>query len=256
MVKILAFDTETSGLPPKLGENWTQKDILEKQLQTNANSWTIELLDTWASIIQLGYILYDTENTENIKIFDKYISIPDNIDIDADSLKIHNISREKIYSSNNSVSISMAIQEFIQDAEQADIIIAHNVKFDRLMIISELMKLTPLNKRDENASVKMMLDNKKFVCTMDETTTICKIPLKINYIDKLTNKPNSFIKNKAPKLLEAHNYLFEHNNILKDKLHNAINDAIVCLKIYCKYKYNIDICNTNAIIAERIAALL
>ena len=180
MVKILAFDTETSGLPPKFGESWRQKDILEKQLQTNANSWTIELLDTWASIIQLGYILYDTENTENIKIFDKYISIPDNIDIDADSLKIHNISREKIYSSNNSVSISMAIQEFIQDAEQADIIIAHNVKFDRLMIISELMKLTPLNKRDENASVKMMLDNKKFVCTMDETTTICKIPLKIN----------------------------------------------------------------------------
>ena len=75
MVKILVFDTETSGLPPEMsGKNWEERDAKSKQLlsisdyKKHKSMWS-SYIESWPSIVQLSYILYDTLNPEDSKIF-------------------------------------------------------------------------------------------------------------------------------------------------------------------------------------------
>ena len=64
-MKILVFDTETNDKPPlmKNGSWFTDKRLLSKPnlKKKNGGLWS-EMLDKWPHIIQLAYILYDTEN--------------------------------------------------------------------------------------------------------------------------------------------------------------------------------------------------
>ena len=72
-MKILVFDTETTGLPEK----------------------TASIYDSskWPHIVQLSYIFYDTSlNTSVIK--DEYIKISPIVNISEESIKIHKIDRE------------------------------------------------------------------------------------------------------------------------------------------------------------------
>jgi len=59
-MKCLIFDTETSGLPPK-----------------NLDIKNEENLKDWPYLMQLTYIIYDTEKNEVDEIYNKYINIPD-----------------------------------------------------------------------------------------------------------------------------------------------------------------------------------
>ena len=61
-MKIVVFDTETSGLP-------TEKNA--SIYQTNK----------WPHILQLSYIVYDTDNHTIVTVEDDYINIDDGIDV-------------------------------------------------------------------------------------------------------------------------------------------------------------------------------
>ena len=76
-MKVLIFDTETTGLP-------TEKNP--------------SIYDTskWPHVIQLSYIVYDTETNDIITVEDDYINISDDVVIEPGSQKIHNISRDMI----------------------------------------------------------------------------------------------------------------------------------------------------------------
>ena len=81
MVKILAFDTETSDRAPYIPgtTRWenSKKLLSIKDLKKENSMWST-LLVKWPSIIQLAYVLYDTENPQTqTKIFNKYIDIED-----------------------------------------------------------------------------------------------------------------------------------------------------------------------------------
>ena len=192
MVKILVFDTETTGLPPNMyGSTWDERQKFDDSLlkpQDVVSSWE-KVLPEWPSIIQLSYILYDTENPDSAKIFNKYIDIPDNVVISEGSKAIHHITREKIASvpPENRATVQDALNEFLDDVKQVDVVVGHNVQFDRKMVVAELLRLSA----DDNLpQFKDMMDDANIECTMVKTTQIIQIRKQENL--------NFFIKLKVP----------------------------------------------------------
>jgi DNA polymerase III epsilon subunit-like protein len=253
MVKILAFDTETNDRAPYIPGTTTwihSKKLLSiKNLKKKKSMWST-LLDKWPHIIQLAYILYDTEHPETkTKIFNKYIDIEDNIKISEESLAIHHISKDKIkkMDSKNRCKIQDALKEFLEDVKEADIIVGHNVAFDRKMIVAELLRLTKDTNTgkdliDEN--IVTMMKDKKFKCTQEITKPLCKLKIK---------NSKECHQYKTPKLIEAYEYFFGCIPKL-DMLHDALIDTIITLRVYCiSLKTNaIDINHTNKMITSYI----
>jgi DNA polymerase III subunit epsilon len=256
--KILVFDTETTGVPPTMpGQNWTEKQqydasLLQKEhLET---SWSNnQLLDQWPSILQLSYIVYDLENPLDVKIFNKYIDIPDNIVISETSVAVHHITRETIANapSENRATIEKALQEFLEDVKKSDIVVGHNVQFDRKMVVAELLRLS---EQDHLPEIHDMMDETKFECTMIQSTPICNLKRKQEYMDKKTGKQKFFYKIKSPKLSEAYKHFFGYEPS-GDALHDALIDVVVCLRVFCKYKYNLDVCGQNPNVTYYIKAI-
>jgi len=259
MVKILVFDTETSDKPPDMpGKTWKEREKYGKNMLKfseflKKNSLWDHFIQSWPSIIQLSYILYDTEIPEISKIFNKYIDIPDDIEITTESMKIHHITKAKIKaaSSVNKAKIYDALNEFMSDVLKADIIVAHNVQFDRKMIICELIRL---QKKNHITQIKAMMNDSYFDCTMEKTKYMCKLKKKFEYIDKKTGKQKYFYKIKYPKLIEAYNHFFGYEPN-PDAMHDAIIDAVICLRVYCislEKNKSFDICGTNPLITDYI----
>lgn len=230
MVKIIAFDTETSDRAPYIPGTTTwinSKKLLSiKDLKKDKSMWST-LLVKWPSIIQLAYILYDTENPGKSKIFNKYIDIEDDVIISAESLAIHHISKDKIQKmgSKDRAKIQDALKEFLEDVKIADVVVGHNVAFDRKMIVSELLRLTKEkpNKDFDDENIINMMINKKFKCTQEITRPICKLQ------NKNKNKTDQF---KNPKLIEAYEHFFGCAP-KQELLHDALIDAIITLRVYC-----------------------
>ena len=257
MVKILVFDTETTDVPPNMpGKNWEERDEHSKNLLSlkdykKKNSMWSEYVSSWPSILQLSYILYDTDDKANATIFNKYIDIPEDVKISEGSLAIHHITREKIASAAdvNRAKIYDALDKFMDDVSKADIIVGHNVQFDRKMIIAELTRVSKEHKIDQ---IKEMMDDSHFECTMEKTKAVCNLKIRIEYNDKKTGEPKAFYKIKSPKLLESYKHYFGYEPS-GDSLHDALIDVVVCLRVYCMtLSEPIDVCGTNSIITNYI----
>ncbi len=124
---------------------------------------------------------------------------------------------------------------FISAVQKADIIVGHNVEFDRIIIIGELMRMRESQIYEEstiNASIALFVNNSKFKCSMQDNTSVLKI---------ISSSPYGGYK--WPKLMEAYKYYFTEsaNNMDASILHNSLYDTIMCIRIYCKYALNIDI---------------
>jgi DNA polymerase-3 subunit epsilon len=249
MVKILAFDTETSDRAPYIPGTTTwvnSKKLLSiKNLKKKTSMWST-LLTKWPSIIQLAYILYDTDNpSTKTKIFNKYIDIEEDVKISEESLAIHHISHQKMESKDRA-KIQDVLKEFLKDVKEADTIVGHNVAFDRKMIVAELLRLT---KNSEDPDIIEMMTDKKFKCTQEITRPMCKLE------NTNTNGQNkkSYYKFKTPRLIEAYEHFF--GCVPKQELlHDALIDAIICLRVYCISldKNPIDINHTNKTITSYI----
>lgn len=185
-MKILFFDTETTGLISKT---------------------------KFPYIVQFSYIIYDTELKTILK-YDEIIHIP--IEIPEEATKIHHITTEM--SKKSTVEISECLIEFVNHCKKVDLIVAHNVSFDKQMVIGEA-------KRQE-IDIQPFL-NATFYCTMQETTAFCNI--------LATKMERKYVK--YPKLIELHDKLFEENTPLT--LHNSFNDVLICFKCYFKYRHDI-----------------
>jgi DNA polymerase III epsilon subunit-like protein len=131
----------------------------------------------------------------------------------------------------------------MNDIMVSDVVVAHNVNFDRKMIISELIRLLPNEK--VNNQIKKMMTNKFFECTMVKTKPICNIQKRYDYISKKTGKSGFFYKTKSPKLIESYEYFFGYKPN-PEMLHDAIMDVVICLRVYCICLENgFDICGKN-----------
>lgn len=267
MVKIFVFDTETTGIPcmDKLTydtKRQIERNLMDKNLHIASNEWK-RWIQVWPSITQLSYVVYDTESPEDAKIFNKYIDLPELVEIQEGASKITHMykSREdalrkgvdpntpglfilnkiKQDDPESVMPIRDAMYELMSDLLQCQYIVAHNVDFDKKMILAELYRLGQLS------AFATILENNRFVCTMQKTINVCKITA-------ISKKGNPYYK--FPKLSETYENLFGYKPT-GEALHNAVIDVVVCLRIFCKLgePVDIDIQGTNKRITELINSI-
>ena len=207
-MKLLVFDTETTGLPDK--------------------SASIYESSKWPHIVQLSYIFYDTSlNTSVIK--DEYIKLSPVVNISEESIKIHKLDRE--FLNKNGKHIVPVLREFNKYLKACDIVIGHNISFDKRMIFVECFRNKveqEFTKFKDNHKI-----NKKEFCTMKNSTKFCNIT-------SLNKANKEYVK--LPKLEELHEKLFPNEN-KPENLHNSLIDVFITLKCYMKLEHNYIISN-------------
>ena len=209
-MKVLVFDTETTGLP-------------EKGASIYDNS-------KWPYIIQLSYILYDMSNNSAL-IKNNYIKINESVIISPDSFNIHHISREIL--DERGINIVPALREFNECLKRCDVVVGHNISFDKRLIFVECFR------HNIKQYFTQFIDNKQIAkpefCTMKNTTQFCKL--------ERLSKTNQ-IYSKHPKLSELYSLLFPEEPLPAD-LHNSLIDVAMTLRCYLKYVANFDVIEVN-----------
>lgn len=206
-MKTIVVDTETSGLP-------LHKDS------------SIYKSDEWPHILQLSYMIYDDITHEILIEVNDYIAIEKSCTISEASYEVHGLTREFLQS--NGIPIKDALHKFKKHMNSCDVVVGHNISFDKRMILAECVRL------------KIFLNMKNTYCTMRNTKDVCKIQMQ-------NSKGETYYK--YPSLSELHYYLFGHN--IK-KLHDASVDILICMRCYFKINYGFDIVATNKQVATFI----
>ena len=211
-MKILVFDTETTGLPVR--------------------GSSIYELNKWPHIIQLSYILYDISKNEVLVEKDEYIKLNPTVTIEPESIAIHKITREIL--DEKGIHIKSALSTFNKYMRSCDIVVGHNISFDKRMIFVECIR----QKMDQQFTnfENNIQKHKPEYCTMKNTTELCQLT-KTNAVNKTYNK--------YPKLVELHEKLFPDKKAPQN-LHNSMVDILYTLKCYIKIITNEDITEKNA----------
>ena len=145
-MKVLVFDTETTGLPSK-------------------RNLSISNSQGWPYIVQISYILFDFDEFSILEISDNIVKIPNDIIMSNYVINIHKITNE--ISKNEGKNIKKVLTKFKQICFKADYIIGHNISFDKNIVLVEAFR---------NKIRNIFPRNKKFYCTMKNSLNICKLP--------------------------------------------------------------------------------
>ena len=206
-MKVIVFDTETTGLIPSRFP----------RIASN--------LEKYPYIVQLSYIVYDTDNHKILHEQDDIIRLPDDVEISEDSIAVHGITKK--LSKNRGIHIDSALEIFSLYVKQCQCVVAHNIDFDMTMIDVECIR-TGIN--------YPFTSEKIYYCTMNKTKDMCNIVRKFRNIG-----PNGQVRMesyvKKPTLNELHVHLFKCS---PKGLHDALIDVRVCLRCFLKVVYNID----------------
>uniref|UniRef100_A0A6C0B046 Exonuclease domain-containing protein n=1 Tax=viral metagenome TaxID=1070528 RepID=A0A6C0B046_9ZZZZ len=230
---VLVFDTETDGLPQNM------------RAIPNINNY-----QDWPKIVQLSYMLYDTDANKIVLCHNYVIRVSN---ISHESTKIHGITNEK--SQRDGIPIKEALKLFIENMKKADLIVAHNVEFDQKVILAELYSAMVQEKESESEftntesnywvnSIGHMLYTKKYYCTMQESIDLCSL----ESFTKVDKKPYK----KFPSLLELYRHLFGYE---PQGLHNAIIDVVVCFQCFYKMRFGVVVREINPEIDGLLEAL-
>jgi hypothetical protein len=143
-MKLLIFDTETTGLPKSRYEDAHKRP------------------DNWPHIVSISWVILDSVTNKIIKE-KSYIVRPDKWIIPDESIAIHRITNE--IAKCDGVPLKVAIEEFL--GETCDKIVAHNINFDINVIENAVvwdLKLSP------------RYIPKRMDCTMIISQKYCKLP--------------------------------------------------------------------------------
>ena len=209
-MKVLVFDTETTNILPR--------DIpLMRQY-----------LHHYPHIVQLSFMMYDTELYQIISCKDYVIRIPDNVEIPPESTNVHGINREIV--NKKGVEIKIALEDFKKHYKSCDVLIAHNLKFDTTMVTVDAMRI-------RMGKIINTIDPKKtHYCTMNNSIELCNI---------IINKNGKTYK-KFPKQIELHGRLFEEK-VNEEKLHDSSMDILLCLRCYMYMVHENDIVDDDKV---------
>ncbi len=194
-MKYLFFDTETTGVP----YNYKKSPLDDKY--------------NWPHIVSLCWILYDPI-TQKTSPYYYYVLKPQGFTIPPESSAIHGISHD--YAMTHGHDPIPILQQFCKHASQADKIIAHNLHFDKHVLLNDLQWFLPL-------PAQLPWTPEKEFCTMMDNIQYCKIPF--------ANKKPGY---KFPKLDELYACVFTRD--APQDAHNAQRDVRVLLEIY-QHKY-------------------
>ena len=190
---VMVFDTETTGLPTKRNASIEEED------------------DCWPHVVQISWLCYDTDIQKLISINDIIIKLHEDCSIPKESSDIHgitdSISREK------GIPIKEALLKFIIDYNNASMIVAHNITFDKNMIRVECFRQGYHNIFRDKPTIEY--------CTMKFGSPITKL--------KIINPKTNRERTKYPKLIELYEKLF---NEVPNNLHNSLIDVLVCFRCF------------------------
>lgn len=189
---ILAFDTETTGLP-----DWGQPSDAEHQ----------------PHLVQLAMVLLDDDLREVASA--SLIVRPEGWVIPDDIAKIHGITTERALAVGISEKIATRLYMDMVYGAKA-LAVAHNVKFDqRIMRIAMLR--AGFDKGWQDARPVQSF------CTMEAATPLVNLPPTEKMVAAGFNKP------KPPKLSECIEFFFQET---LEGAHDALVDVRACLRVY------------------------
>jgi DNA polymerase III epsilon subunit-like protein len=232
---IMVFDFETTGLP---------KDRNAKFTPGQSNS------DDFPYAVQLAYMLYDRQ-TGSAKIVNEIVRLPEGVEMTTESETVHHISAESTRGKTAEgihfhKEIEDILKEFIMDFRKADIVIAHNIHFDRNILLAEVDRLHKKGKEEFTEFLDEFYKNKIEYCTALKGKYVCKT-------EKLDRFGRMYYK--MPKLVELYEFLFKMKPN-ESMLHNAIVDVVICFRCFYKMRYNIDIYTENPLLHSEIKDII
>ena len=175
----LIFDTETTGL---------------------ATDWNAPVTDlnNWPRLVQIAWTHCD--NSGNILSQSDYIIKPQGFIIPEDAANVHGISTER--ANNEGIALKTALTAFSEAISQSSFLVAHNMKFDEMIVGAEFLR----------ESIKNQLSHIPKICTMELSTDYCKLP-------------GRYGKYKWPSLSDLHCKLF---GVDFEEAHDAAVDVRAC----------------------------
>ena len=176
-MKLLIFDTETTGLP---------RSKLPSHVEPN----------NWPHIVSISWVILDSE-TNKVEKERSYIIKPANWVIPEDSIKIHGITQEKANAKGEDLGKIMG--EFL--AENYDTLVAHNLDFDYNVLHNAIQW-------DLELPFRSLYKNMK--CTMELSRDICK--LKGNFRSYKSPKLSELYEytfKKSPQTTSLHNSMYD-----------------------------------------------
>ena len=196
-MKILFFDVETTGFKSK---------------------------DFVPHILQLAFLVYNDVTMTIETEFDSFINIDSGLEISPFITTLTGITRECC---NGGISMDSALRHFYNAYKRSDIIVAHNIAFDREMILIEVARnCAKIAEKSGYCKMNSLFSNqgnskKKIICTMHGGKRLCDI--------WITHNNSRFLK--CPKLSELYNTLF---GSVPEGCHNALMDTKICMRCYLK----------------------
>ena len=137
-MRILVFDTETSGLDPQ-----------------------------WNVILQLSYQIIDPASWVTIKAVNHYFAWPENkARVSDGAIRVNGLT-EEVLSGKQLSNRKTALEEFVADKDSCDLLVAHNLEFDKKFIIASC--------REEGVKFASSGWSQSYD-TMKRTTSYCQIP--------------------------------------------------------------------------------
>lgn len=180
----LVFDVETTGLPKRYDA-------------------PVEDLDNWPRVVQLAYAFYDDKKKS--QDIGSAIIKPEGFVIPQEAARIHGINQAR--AEKKGIPLNEALIKINHLLKKSKILIAHNIRFDIMVLGAEFLR--------PHINIKTNLFDLKKVCTMLKSTRYCAI--KSNY---------GF---KWPKLEELYVKLFGKGF---EDAHDARVDVLACASCF------------------------
>jgi DNA polymerase III subunit epsilon len=183
----LFFDTETTGLPRK---------------------WRAPVTDfaNWPRMVQVAWVLTEEDGKEVGS--GSHIIRPSGFLIPEDASRVHRITTQRALEEGE--ELVSVLSRFAADLARAEVLVAHNLSFDEMIVGAEFLRMDMPNH----------LDGKERLCTMESSTTYCNIPGQYGP--------------KWPRLSELHEKLFGETF---SEAHNAENDIRATVRCFFELRH-------------------
>ena len=206
-MKILAYDTETTGLP-----DWNQPNEAPQQ----------------PHLVELAALLFDTATGDLVEQLHAIVR-PDGWTIPGDVAAIHGITTERAMDEGRPEADVVA--EFLELHSRCDMRVAHNESFDARILRIAIKRygngatgweqLT----QDERDAIADTFKARPAYCTCNAAKPIMKLPP----TEKMLANPRFRNSHKPPNLQEAHQHFL---GAPFEGAHGALADARACAAVY------------------------
>lgn len=176
-MKILVFDTETTGLPNDYSLPATHSP------------------NNWPHLVSISWAVIDSTTNTVVKSH-SYIIRPEKWTIPVEASNIHGITQAQAL--NFGLPLRDVIESF--NGEPCDVMVAHNMKFDLNVVTNAILW---------DLGIPFKGFPKRKVCTMEIGRLMCKLPGRYGYKYPKLSELYTHVVGHPPKTDQLHNALFD-----------------------------------------------